>query len=209
MHSINLFPLEYWVEMMRAIRESREEDVKSLLAKCDPSCNNNQALYVAVHMGKPIIVGTLLSKTTTTDWGNLLFDACSQNHFSVVKVLLQKGMYKDSEIQSALCIGVYNHSVESIEFLCPHLSENGVGWGLIWAGDTWPALDAIYLPLLACLKVDPFSVMDWSGQPFSPQRQEKIKQSVEQAYAHFIKGKIEPHISSALMTPSTTRNRRI
>lgn len=209
MHSIKLFPLEYWAEMMRAIRESREDDVKSLLAKCDPTCNNNQALYVAVHIGNPIIVGALLSKITNIEWGNLLFDACSQNHFSVVKILLERGVYKNSEIQSALCVGVYNHSVESIEFLCPHLSENGLGWGLIWAGDTWPAMDPIYMPLLACLKVDPFSVMDWSGQPFSPQRQEKIKQSVEHAYAYFLKRKIEPHVSCVLLSKTTTRTRRI
>lgn len=209
MHSINLFPLEYWAEMMRAIRENREEDVKSLLTKCDPNCNNNQALYVAVHIGNPIIVDTLLSKTTNIDWGNLLFDACSQNHFPVVKVLLKKGVYKDSEIQSALCIGVYNHSVESIEFLSPYLSENGVGWGLIWAGDTWPASDSIYVPLLSSLTVNPLSVMDWSGQPFSPKRQEKIKQSVEQAYAHFIKEKIQPHVANALLAPHAPRDRRI
>lgn len=209
MHPLNLFPLEYWAEMMRAIRENCEDDVKSLLAKCDPNYNNNQALYVAVHIGNPIVVGALLSRTTNIDWGNLLFDASSQNHFGVVKVLLEKGVYKDSDIQSALCIGVYNHSVEAVEFLCPQLSETGVGWGLIWAGDTWHANDPVYLPLLSCLKSDPLSVMDWSGQPFSPQRQEKIKQSVERAYSHFIKAKIEPHVSSASLTPSPPRNRRI
>lgn len=194
-----LFPVEYWAEMMRAIRRNCEDDVKSALEYCDPHYNNNQALYVAVNCGNPVVVNMLLAKMYTNalfvfEWGELLFDACSQNHASVVDLLLNHGVYKETDFQSALCVAIHNHSTQAVERLCPHLSQNVLGWGLIWAGDTLPPSDPIYDPLLLHIQGHAFASMDFSGQPYSSQRRAEIEKNVEQACANFSKKNITVHV---------------
>lgn len=208
MNSRCLFPVEYWAEMMRAIRNNCEDDVKFALEYCDPHYNNNQALYVAVHLGNPAIVTMLLGKITQADWGNLLFDACSQNHVSVINLLLNRGVYKETDLQSALCVAIHNHNTQAVECLCPHLSQNVVGWGLIWAGDTWPPSDHIYASLLIHIHGHPFAAMDFSGQPFSPQRRADIEKNVEQASANFSKKNITKHILNDI-APHPRQSRRL
>lgn len=203
-----LFPVEYWAEMMRAIRNNCEEGVKSALEYCDPHYNNNQALYVAVHLGNPVIVTLLLTKITQADWGNLLFDACSQNHVDVTDLLLTHGVYKETDFQSALCIAIHSHSIQAVECLCPHLSQNGMGWGLIWAGDTWPPSDPIYDPLLLHIHGHPFATLDFSAHPFSPHRRAEIEKNVEQACARFSKKNITEQILGDVAL-KTRENRRI
>lgn len=208
MNSHCLFPIEYWAEMMRAIRKNCEDDVKLALEHCDPHYNNTQALYVAVHLGNPAIVNMLLDKITQPDWGNLLFDACSQNHASVTEALLSRGVYKQTDFQSALCVAIQNHSVQTVECLCPHLSQGSLGWGLIWAGDTLPPLHPIYDSLLSHIQAHPFTTMDFSGQTFSSQRRGEIEKNVEQACANFIKKNIVVHLLND-GTPHPRPNRRI
>lgn len=197
MSSLFFSPLEYWQQLISAIRNNCEEDVKLLLHLCDPSLKNNQALYIAVHLGNPHIVQILLPHSIDPDWGNLLFDACAENHCDVVEILLQYAPHKHENLQSALCVSIHHRSVHCVEKLAPYVSENTTGWGLIWAGDTLEPSHRIFSILFENIECLPLSSMDWSGQPFSLQRQAHIKQCVEDAYAIFVKHRLLSHMTLA------------
>lgn len=202
----HLLPLEYWAQLLCAIRAHSPQDVKAVLPHCDAAHKNNQALYLAVHLGNPDITEMLLNAVSHKDWGNLLFDAVAQNHAAAVKILLSKGLFTFEEFQSALCVGIQNHAHETIETLCPHLPQSVLVWGVVWCGDTWPPNDPIYALLFAYIPSQPLDLMNWSGQPFSEERKVKIEQTVEQAYAQFSKAQILPHLENAGLLQ---RNRRI
>lgn len=191
---VHLLPLEYWGELVRAIRAHSPSDVKNLLPLCDATHKNNQALYLAVNLGNPQIVDMLLNVVPHNDWGNLLFDAVAQNHWAAVKVLVNKGAFTFDELQSALCVAIHNHANETIEALCPHLPQSVLAWGVVWSGDTWPPTDPIYSILFSHMTSSPLALMNWSGQPFSDVRKAKIEQTVEQAHAQFTKSQILPHL---------------
>lgn len=196
---VHLLPLEYWSELLNAIRAHSLSDVKNLLPHCDATHKNNQALYLAVHLGNPQIVEMLLNAVPHKDWGNLLFDAVAQNHWAAAEVLLNNGLFTFEELQSALCVAIHNHAHDTIEVLCPHLPQSVLAWGVVWSGDTWPSTDPMFSALFSHMSLPPLALMNWSGQPFSEVRKAKIEQTVEQAYAQFTKDQILPHVEEGVL----------